>query len=179
MNGRKLFGIFALLAMFVSSVVAAEVNEPRLELVEKIQKEIVYTPEYGTFDSISFELKGDTVILSGKVLTLGLKKRAENSIRDIEGVKEVINNIEYLPPSSFDNRIRRDLVRAFYNGGSLYRFIQSPRPSVRLIVENGRVTLEGFVTTRGDYDLANILVRGIPGVFEVDNNLVVTKVRNN
>ena len=132
-------------------------------------------PYYGVFDNISFEVEGNTVTLYGKVYSLGLKSSAENIVKKIDGVENVVNNIEMLPPSSFDNRIRRQAVREFANGGSLYRYLQGPQPSVRIIVENGRISLEGVVANRGDYNLANILVSGIPGVFEVNNNLIIAK----
>ena len=53
--------------------------------------------------------------------------------------------------------------------------MQEPNPSIRIIVENGNVTLEGYVSNKGDYNLANILANGVSGVFSVKNNLVVGK----
>jgi hyperosmotically inducible protein len=146
-------------------------------LEKKVYKQILIMPYYGVFDNIQFEVEGSTVTLYGKVYSLGLKSRAENIVKRIDGVDTVINNIENLPPSSFDNRIRRQVVNEFYRGGSLYRYLQGPQPSVRIIVDNGRISLEGIVANRGDYNLANILARGIPGVFEVTNNLIIENDR--
>lgn len=146
-------------------------------LERQIHKKIVTMPYYGVFDHIAFEVKGNTVVLSGKVYSLGVRKRAERIVKKIDGVENVVNNIENLPPSSFDNRIRRQLVREFYRGGSLYRYLQGPQPSVRLIVDNGRIALEGVVANRGDYNLAGILAKGIPGVFEIENNLLIKNDR--
>ena len=147
------------------------------QLEKKVYKEILIMPYYGVFDNIQFEVEGNTVTLTGKVYSLGLKKRAEKTVKRIDGVEKVINNIEELPPSSFDNRIRRQVVNEFARGGSLYRYLQGPQPSVRIIVENGRISLEGIVANRGDYNLANILANGIPGVFEVTNNLIIENDR--
>lgn len=149
------------------------------QLEQKVYKKILITPDYEVFDNIKFKVEGSTVTLYGKVYSLGLKGRVENRVKRIDGVKNVVNNIENLPPSSFDNRIRRQLVREFARGGSLYRYLQGPQPSVRLIVENGAVSLEGVVANRGDYNLANILTRGIPGVFKVENNLAIENDRGN
>lgn len=154
-------------------------NGDLTQLEQKVYKKILTMPYYDVFDNIKFEVEGSTVTLYGKVYSLGLKSRAENIVKRIDGVENVVNNIENLPPSSFDNRIRRQLVREFARGGSLYRYLQGPQPSVRLIVENGRVSLEGVVAHRGDYALADILTKGIPGVFEVNNNLVIEKDRGN
>lgn len=152
---------------------SADGNISQKTLEQEVFKKILIMPYYGVFDNIQFQVEGSTVTLSGKVYSLGLKKSAERTVKKIDGVEKVINNIDELPPSSFDNRIRRQLVNEFARGGSLYRYLQGPQPSVRLIVENGRISLEGIVANRGDYNLANILTRGIPGVFEVTNNLII------
>lgn len=87
----------------------------------------------------------------------------------------MVNRIENLPPSSFDDAIRARLVRTFDNTGGVSGYLREPNPSVRIIVENGRVTLEGYVNNRGTANLMNILANGIPGVFSVTNNLVIEK----
>lgn len=150
-------------------------NATQLELERKVYKEILKMPYYGLFDSIGFEVDGSTVTLSGKVYNASNRKSAEKRVKKIEGVENVVNNIEILPLSSFDNNIRRQIVREFANGGSLYRYLQGTNPSVRIIVDNGHVTLEGYVGNNGDSRLANILAQGVPGTFSVTNNLIVTK----
>lgn len=147
----------------------------QVQIEKKVFKEILKMPYYGLFDSIGFEVNGNTVTLHGKVYNATNRKSAERRVEDIEGVERVINNIEILPLSSFDDSIRYRTVQAFSNGGSLYRYLQGVNPSMRIIVDNGNVSLEGFVRTEGDYNLANILARGVSGVFSVTNNLEVTK----
>lgn len=152
------------------------VNPPRTELEQKVFKKILTLPYYGVFDNIAFEVNGSTVTLTGKVYSLGLAKTAERVVERIDGVETVVNNIENLPPSSLDNSIRRQILQSFSrDGGSLYRYLLEPQPSMRIIVDRGRISLEGVVATRGDANLANILANGIPGVFSVENNLVVAK----
>jgi hyperosmotically inducible periplasmic protein len=145
-------------------------------LERQVFKKINGLPYYGVFDHIAFKVDGNTVTLYGKVSSLGTKKDAERAVKRIDGVETVVNNIDQLPPSSFDNSIRRQVVREFTrSGGSLYRYLLEPNPSVRIIVENGRVTLEGYVSSKGDSNLANVLANTVPGVFNVRNNLVVAK----
>ena len=167
---------FAIITFAFLSLLAfdAKAQTPQTVLEQKIFKKIIGLPYYGLFDHISYKVEGRTVTLYGKVASLGTRKDAERVVKRIDGVERVVNNIDDLPPSSFDNQIRRQLVREFTTrGGSLYRYLQGPNPSIRIIVENGRVALEGYVSNRGDSNLANILANGIPGVFSVRNNLVV------
>jgi len=144
-------------------------------LEQQIFKKLISLPDYGVFDHIAYQLNGNTVVLSGKVLSLGTRKQAERTVAKIPGVERVVNNIQDLPPSSFDNRIRYQLVREFANSAGLYMYLREPNPSVRIIVENGRVALEGFVNNRGTANMMNVLANGVPGVFSVKNNLLIEK----
>lgn len=176
---------FLILAVAVLGVSAVSVNaqgyasskqNSSKTLEQKIFKQLIKLPYYGVFDNIKYELNGNTVILSGKVAVARNKKDAENAVEDVDGVQRVVNNIEVLPPSPFDNTIRRQLLRSFADKG-LYRYLWEPNPSVRIIVDGGRVELEGYVANRGDYNLMNILANGISGVFSVENNLIIEKDR--
>jgi len=152
-------------------------GKPTTQGIErKVFKKLLRLPFYGVFDRIGFQVDGDTVTLNGKVAQARNKKDAENAVEEIEGVERVVNDIEILPLSRFDNSIRFRLLKTFAaRGGGIFRYLQEPNPSVRLIVDGGRVTLEGFVATRGDYDLMNILASGVSDVFSVKNNLIVEK----
>jgi hyperosmotically inducible periplasmic protein len=141
----------------------------------QIFHQIMKLPNYGLFDDIKYEVQGGTVILSGSVASLGTKRDAASVVKRIPGVQRVVNNIRELPPSSFDNQIRRALVRQIANSPGLYRYLQGPNPSVRLIVDNGHVALEGYVSSRGDANTLNILANGISGVFSVENHLMLTR----
>lgn len=156
---------------------AGDQNVSRQTIERKVFKELLKLPYYGVFDNLKFQVEGDgAVTLYGKVVRPITKSQAENSVEDIAGVSRVINKIEVLPLSGFDDRIRVQTLRALADRG-LYRYLWEPNPSVRIIVDNGRVALEGYVANRGDYNLANITANGIPGVFGVENNLVVENRR--
>lgn len=144
---------------------------------QQIHKKLLGLPNYGIFDVIKYQVNGGTVILNGKVHSLGTRSAAEAAVKRIPGVTEVVNNIENLPPSSFDDAIRRQALRTFshYN---LSGYFWENNPDVRIIVENGRLTLEGNVMNTGDYNLFNVAANGINGVFKVTNNLVVGKSRD-
>jgi hypothetical protein len=166
----------AILTFSVSGVNAQNYssNSSARTVEQKIFKEINKLPYYGVFDHIAFSYNGGTVTLYGKVANAMNKKGAERSVRDVAGVTNIVNNIEILPLGSFDNTIRRQTLREFASRG-LYRYLWEPNPSVRIIVDRGHVTLEGYVANRGDANLMNILANGIPGTFSVTNNLIVGK----
>lgn len=142
-------------------------------LEQQIFKKLIALPYYGVFDHIAYQVNGGTVTLYGKVISLGTKRDAANAVKRIPGVVDVVNNIEELPPSSFDNQIRYSVLRTFINSAGLWPYLREPNPSVRIIVENGHVTLEGYVNNRGTANTMNILANGVNGVFSVTNNLIV------
>jgi hyperosmotically inducible protein len=164
---------FALTASVAMAAPAAQGGDARM--MEKIRKELVTLPYYGVFDNLAYKLDGDTVTLYGQVVRASTRKDAERRVRKIEGVERVINNIEILSPSSFDDRIRVATYRAVFRTGGLYRYAMGANPSIHIIVNRGRVTLEGVVSNRADSQLAYMAARGVPGVFSVTNNLRVER----
>ena len=157
---------------FNAQAFAAPVEKPAKTIEQQVNSKLRGLLRYGVFDNITYQVNGDTVILSGKTITLGTKRDAARAVKDIKGITTVVNNIEELPIGSFDNRIRQAAYVTFVNRGPAQYFSEI-NPDVRIIVENGRITLEGFVSSRSDSNLLNILARGLSGVFEVTNNLVV------
>jgi osmotically-inducible protein OsmY len=142
-------------------------------IAKEVRHQILLLPDFGTFDNIAFKLNGYDVILYGQVVQPILKDDAEKVIRKIEGVERVENHIEVLPTSGNDDRLRRDLFIAIYRYGPLQHYgVGSNRP-IRIIVNHGNVTLEGVVDRQSDKNLAGIRANGVPGVFSVQNNLVV------
>lgn len=149
-----------------SSAVAREV---RHELLSDL-------PYYSVFDWIEFEVLPDnTVVLRGQVTTPpDTKSRAEDVVKDVPGVTRVINEIEVLPVSPNDDRLRRALYREIYDFNSpLFRYGVGSRQAIHIIVNNGRATLKGIVDNEGDRNLAYARARSVPGLFEVRNELMV------
>lgn len=165
--------IIGILALAFVSVNARDLK-PQQTMEQQINKKIHMLTNYGVFDHITFQVNGSIVTLSGKVNSLGTKSDAAASVKRVPGVEKVINNIENLPPSSFDDSIRRRTLQTLARGG-LGGYFWESNPDVRIIVEHGNVTLEGYVMNEGDLNRANILANGVSGVFSVTNNLIVGK----
>ncbi len=145
-------------------------------LVREVRHELVMLPYYGVFDNLAYRVDGSTVTLFGQVTRPTLKSDAGNVIRRIEGVTNVVNNIEVLPLSPNDDQIRRAVYRSIYGYPALStRYGFQALPSIHIIVANGHVTLEGVVANEGDRNITNIQANGVPGVFSVTNNLRVEK----
>lgn len=142
-------------------------------LVPAVRHELVMLPYYSIFDNLAYRVDGNTVTLYGQVTRPVLKSDAEHVVKHIEGVDRVVNNIEVLPLSPFDDRIRRAEYRAIFGYGPMYRYAMGANPSIHIIVDNGHVTLEGVVANQGDKNIAGIRANGVPGVFSVTNNLQV------
>ena len=169
--------IIAVLALSLTAVSAqsfSAANRSSSTIERDVHKKLRGMLRNGIFDHITFEVDGSTVVLGGKVISLGARSEAAAAVKRVAGVSHVINQIEELPPSPSDDRIRRAALRTFSSAG-LDRYLSERNPEVRIIVDRGRITLEGFVSGSGDYNSMNIFANGIPGVFKVTNNLVIGK----
>ena len=144
-------------------------------LARQVRHELVMLPYYGVFDNLAFRLDGRTVTLLGQVTRPTLKSDAERVVKDIEGVEQVQNQIQVLPLSPNDDRIRIAVYRAVYGQSALNRYALQAVPPIHILVENGRVTLDGVVATEADKNIAGIQANGVPGVFGVTNNLRIEK----
>src|SRR5215813_507403 len=131
--------------------------------VRKIRKELVKLPFYGVFDNLAFKYEEGVVTLYGQVSQPTLKKDAGRVVERLAGVDQVVNKIEVLPLSNFDDRIRVAVYRAIYRQPGLDRLSIQAVPPIHIIVKNGNVTLEG------------VAANGVPGVFSVKNNLRIEK----
>jgi len=104
-----------------------------------------------------------------------VKSDAENSVKKIEGVEKVDNQIEVLPVSPMDDGLRRRLYRAIYGYPQMQKYAMPTLQPIRIIVKGGHVTLEGVVDNQADKNVAGIRANGVSGVFSVTNNLAVVK----
>ncbi|MEK6320801.1 MAG: BON domain-containing protein [Acidobacteriota bacterium] len=161
------------LALLVLAAPSAFARSEHSKSMEKVRKQLVTLPYYGVFDNLEYKVEGHTVTLYGQVLNPVTRHDAARRVARIEGVERVINNIQVLPASGFDDSIRARTYRAIFGSGSLYRYAMGANPSIHIIVRNGNVTLEGVVSNQMDSRLAYIAARSVPGVFSVTNNLRV------
>jgi hyperosmotically inducible protein len=165
-------------------------------IVKQIRGKLNGLTDYGIFDSLRFAFKGNTVVLKGYASRPMLKSEAEKVVKGIEGVEGVDNEIQVLPTSPNDDRIRASLYRRIYSQPTLRKYTSAPPgfgegPSVaraaggitqdppigyhaiHIIVNNGNVILTGVVDSKTDADIAAIQANSAPGVFSVDNDLQV------
>ena len=161
-----------LIAVAIVSVFAVGAAAQSGSIDNQVYHKVRGLTYYNTFDYITWQVNGTTVTLSGKTASLGTRNEAARAVRGIPGVSEVVNNIEELPPSSFDDQIRHAMLRQVESHGPA-QYFGWPNPDVHVIVENGRITLEGYVARKSDSDTLNILANGITGVFQVTNNLKI------
>src|SRR5450755_4098655 len=84
------------------------------DLADAVRHELVMLPYYSVFDDFQFTVDNGTVTLGGEVTRPVLKSDAENAVKRIAGVTNVVNNIKVLPLSSFDNRIRVAAYRSVF-----------------------------------------------------------------
>ena len=169
----RVFPILVLLAVLGQPLVARSQVNPRL--VREIRHELRMLPYYGVYDWLEFEIQPDnTVVLRGQVVRPTTKSDAEGRVKDVDGVSKVNNQIEVLPLSPSDDRLRLALYRSIYNFNSpLFRYATQSVPPIHLIVNRGHATLKGVVANKGDAQLAYIRARGVPGLFSVKNELII------
>lgn len=167
-----------------------------LRIAREVQHKLRGLVNYGVFDSLSFGIRGRTVVLEGFASRPVLKSDAESAIKSLQGIESVDNQIVVLPPSPMDDGIRAAVYRRIYTQPSLRKYTGSPVgfgrfPSVarqaggitqdpplgynaiHIIVNRGHVTLTGVVNNETDATIANMQANSTPGVFSVDNALQI------
>jgi osmotically-inducible protein OsmY len=175
-------------------------QEDTLRIVKEVQKKLANLTTYGVFDWITFGLHGKTIVLKGFASRPVLKSDAENAVKKIQGVDGVDNQIEVLPNSPMDDRIRAAVYNNIYTQPSLRKYnanqgnigraigpgagialaaggITNTPPmgyhAIHIIVKNGNVTLYGIVLNQSDSAIAGMQANSTPGTFSVDNDLIV------
>src|SRR5215831_542219 len=108
-------------------------------ITKEVRHELVMLPYYSVFDNLAYRVDGSKVTLFGQVVRPTLKSDAENVVKKIEGVTSVDNEIEVLPVSPNDDRIRREVYRAIFGRPELQRYGMGAVPSIHIIVKNGNV----------------------------------------
>lgn len=142
------------------------------KLMGKIQSDRI---GYGTatFNAISVGVENGVVTLGGSAYGPVDKESALIDASYTAGVKDVIDHIQVDPVSMMDDRIRMVTARAVYGYPSLNKYAIDPAKPIRIIVQNGNVTLEGVVINQMDKEVAGLRANSVPGVFKVTNDLQV------
>ena len=177
---RKLQKVFvvAIAASTLATLEAAENNTPAVtpqRIEQEVRHQLLMLPYYNVFDNLAFKVNDGTVTLLGQVTWPAVKSDAEAAVKQVEGVTKVVNDIQVLPPSPMDDRIRMAELRYIYSAPGFDRYAIQPVPSIHIIVDNGHVTLEGVVASQADKQIAGMRANSVPGTFGVTNNLQVEK----
>lgn len=142
------------------------------EVQQAVASAILRDPYYGVFDSVGVAVEDGVVTLVGSVRQPWRKDDLDRRVARVEGARELRNQIRVQPTSTFDDRLRLQLYRRIYGNGLFVRYASFPDPPIRIVVENGRVTLTGVVNSRVERAVLDSIARGTLS-FGVDNQVQV------
>ena len=141
-----------------------------METFRDVQQQVLRYPHFTVFDSIHANVDDGVVRLTGKVTMPYKRDDIARRVGRVAGVSTVVNDIEVLPVSQFDDELRFRIARALYGNSNFWRYGSMVNPPIHIIVEHGRVTLEGVVNSNVDRMLARSIASSFDA-FEVTNNL--------
>jgi hyperosmotically inducible protein len=157
----------------VVSTLTVRLPESDTDLASSVSNELAGSTFLTIFDEVGGTVRGGVATLTGFVTAPDKAKRAAEEVADVPGVQQVVNQIEVLPASTFDDQIRVDVADRIYNSVALSTVANPNARPIHIIVNGGHVRLVGRVSTEMDRKLAAILARQVPGVRDVDNALTV------
>jgi len=159
-----------------NDIAVAGETVPDGQLQRKLAKKLAYD-RVGYYDNafnyIAINVKDGVVTLSGDAVWDVPKDSAFAIVARMPGVKDVVNDVTVLPVSNFDDSIRLRTARAIYRDSVLGRYATDPVDPIRIVVDNGHVTLYGTVQSTMDKTIAGMRANSVPGAFSVENKLVV------
>lgn len=159
-----------------NDIAVAGEKVPDDQLQQKLAKKLAYD-RVGYFDNtfnyLAVSVKDGVVTFSGDAYWGVPVDDAIAMAARMPGVKDVVNDVKVLPVSSFDDSLRVRTARAIYRDSVLGRYATDPVHPIRIVVDNGHVTLYGSVQSSMDKTIAGVRANGVPGAFSVDNKLVV------
>jgi len=162
--------IAALTVVLALSAPAWAADRKDLQVVRDVQKQVLTYPQFSIFDAVHMQVDNGSVLLTGKVTMPYKKNDLEKRVAKIDGVHQVINKIDVLPVSQFDDELRFRIARAIYGNSNFWNYGIMPNPPIHIVVENGRVTLTGVVQSDVDRMLARSLATQF-GALSVTNAL--------
>src|ERR1700687_308204 len=140
-NVGRVFAVLCIgiVALVIGTPVSVRAQASSAHIKREVRHDLVTLPYYGVFDWLQYEVQPDnTVVLSGQVVRPSTRSDAEARVREIEGVTKVVNEIQTLPLSPSDDRLRLAVYRALYNSDSpLFRYATQSVPSIHIIIDHG------------------------------------------
>jgi hyperosmotically inducible protein len=159
-----------------NQIAVAGENVPDSQLQQKLAKKLAYD-RVGYFDNpfnyVALNVRDGVVTLTGDTYNDVARDSALAIVQRTPGVKDVVNEVKVLPTSIFDNEIRIRTARAIYRDSVLGRYATDPVDPIRIVVDNGHVTLYGTVQSQMDKSIAGLRASGVFGAFSVENKLAV------
>jgi hyperosmotically inducible periplasmic protein len=152
------------------SVSAYAAERENLQIFRDVSNQVLRYTRFTIFDSVHAAVDNGVVTLTGKVTMPYKSSDIASRVAKVEGVREVNNMIEVLPVSQFDDELRYRIARSIYGNSGFWGYGSMVNPPIHIIVERGRVTLEGVVNSNVDRMLARSLASH-HGAFAVTNNL--------
>ncbi len=141
-----------------------------LQIFKDISRQVLQYPHFTIFDSVNAQVEDGVVVLTGKVTMPYKVEDIEERVTRVTGVRQVQNNVTVLPVSGYDDDLRLRISRSIYGNSNFWTYGAMVNPPIHIIVENGRVTLEGVVNSKIDRMLARSLASSF-GAFSITNNL--------
>ncbi len=159
-----------------NDIAVAGPTVPDAQLEKKLTKQLAYDrvgyPD-NAFNYVALSVQDGVVTLSGDAMWDPPKDSALATVARTPGVKDVVDDVKVLPVSRFDDSIRMRTARAIYRDSVLGKYASDPVNPIRIVVDNGHVTLYGTVESAMDKTIAGMRANSVPGAFSVDNQLVV------
>jgi osmotically-inducible protein OsmY len=155
------------------TVAGPEVGDAQIEQKLATKLRYVRVGYDNTFDYFALGVKDGVVTVEGEDRTGVGRDEAMADIANMPGVKDVIDNVKIEPVSNFDDAIRLRALRAIYRDSVLGKYATDPARPIRIIVDNGHVTLYGSVASKMDKQIAGMRASQVFGAFSVENKLQV------
>ena len=152
------------------AIASAQVETRDRQVIEQVSQQVLRYTQYTIFDSVSASVENGRAILTGWVTMPYKKDDIEQRVRRVDGVTAIENAIAVLPVSQSDDELRFRIARAIYGNSSFWQYASMANPPIHILVNRGRVTLEGVVNNNIERMLARSLATGF-GAFEVTNQL--------
>ncbi|MGA8429736.1 MAG: BON domain-containing protein [Candidatus Sulfotelmatobacter sp.] len=159
-------------------ITVAGPNVPDAQLQNKLATKLRYVRVGydNMFDNFALGVKDGVVTVTGQTLNPVGRDDALAEVQNMPGVKDVVADITVLPASLFDNRVRLQAARAIYGSSVLNKYAIDPARPIRIIVDNGHLTLYGTVDNKMDKEIAGIRAGSVFGAFSVNNQLTVDRM---
>jgi len=159
-----------------NQIAVAGENVPDVQLQQKLAKKLAYDRvgyRDNAFNHFAIGVKDGVVTLTGETMNDVARDSALAIVQRMPGVKDVVSEVKVLPTSIFDDELRIRTARAIYRDSVLGRYATDPVDPIRIVVDNGHVTLYGTVQSQMDKNIAGLRANGVFGAFSVDNKLAV------